>query len=306
MTLTAPPELLLALPADRRRWRVPVLPLIVALVFLSGVVTVMYPTAAAWVHQKNQSQMLVEMGGELEQLPPAGLDREIELAHRYNDLLTGGATVGSWANLPQAEGSSSGDLPDYRNLLHANATGMMARVRIPAIDVDLPIYHGTSDAVLMEGVGHLQGTALPVGGPSTHSVLTAHRGLASAEMFTNLDEVQVGDTFTVETFGEVLTYQVRQTQVVDPSETEKLYPLPGADLITLVTCTPLGINTQRILVTGERVTPTPIEDLRSAGQVPDIPGFPWWAVIVGGSVLVLGGYVYLMGRPRRPRPVVPA
>lgn len=175
----------------------------------------------------------------------------------------------------------------------------MARIRIPAIDVDLPIFHGTSDSVLEHGVGHLEGTALPVGGPSTHSVLTGHRGLASAELFTNLDRVDIGDTFTIEVFGEVLTYRVRETLVVEPEDTQSLLVQPGEDLLTLVTCTPLGINTHRILVMGERVIPTPQTDLDAAGDSPDIPGFPWWSIAAGGAILVAGSYVWLAGRPTR-------
>lgn len=175
----------------------------------------------------------------------------------------------------------------------------MARIKIPAINVDLPVYHGTSDQVLLEGVGHLEGTALPVGGPSTHAVLTGHRGLAEAELFTNLDRVEVGDTFTVEVFGEVLTYQVRQTQVVEPTDTETLYPVLGEDLITLVTCTPLGINTQRILVTGERITPTPIEDVKAMGTRPEVPGPPWWAAVIAVAFVSVCYYVYVSGRPQR-------
>ncbi|WP_372457104.1 class C sortase [Microbacterium allomyrinae] len=181
-------------------------------------------------------------------------------------------------------------------MLRADETGLMARIKIPSIGVDLPISHGTSDATLAKGVGHLEGTALPVGGASTHSVLTGHRGLADAELFTNLDRVVVGDTFTIETFGEVLTYEVTETQVVSPDQTETLYPQRGVDLVTLVTCTPLGINTHRILVTGERILPTPVRDLDAAGQRPDIPGFPWWALGASGAVVVAGAYVWFSAR----------
>lgn len=171
----------------------------------------------------------------------------------------------------------------------------MGRLRIPVIDADLPIYHGTSDAVLERGVGHLQGTSLPVGGADQHSVLTAHRGLASSELFSHLDRVEIDDRFTIEVFGEVLTYRVVDTQVVRPDATESLYPQIGKDLVTLVTCTPLGVNSHRILVTGERITPTPTEDLDRAGDVPEVPGFPWWVVIIGGAVILLSAAVWRAG-----------
>ena len=128
-------------------------------------------------------------------------------------------------------------------------------------------------------------TSLPVGGESPHSVITAHRGLAEATMFTNLDKMHAGDTFTIEVMGEVLVYVVRQTQVVAPEEQEALYPQEGRDLVTLVTCTPLGINTHRILVTAERVIPTPQEEIDKALQDSGLPHFPWWAVSSGGAVV---------------------
>ena len=116
-------------------------------------------------------------------------------------------------------------------------------------------------------------------------------------MSDNLDKLDTGDTFVVEVAGEVLTYRVFETQVVDPGDTQTVLPRAGLDIVTLVTCTPLGINTHRILVTGERITPTPIKDIEAAGAVPDIPGFPWWAVILPVSVLVVGLYVWRSGYP---------
>ncbi|GAB3815921.1 hypothetical protein GCM10028820_14310 [Tessaracoccus terricola] len=159
------------------------------------------------------------------------------------------------------------------------------------------VYHGTSDETLMMGVGHLEGTALPVGGVGMHSVLTAHRGLASATMFDRLNELGIGDEFSIEVFGEVLSYQVRATQVVQPEDTETLFPEVGSDLVTLVTCTPLGVNSHRILVTAERVTPTPQVVLDSAGAVPVVP-FPWWAVILAGGIVLVAGYLLVTRRPR--------
>jgi sortase A len=278
-----------------RVWRLKALPLTVCLSFLMGVGIVLYPTAAAWLHQLQQSNVIAGLSDEIQQLPADGLGEALDAARRHNAGITGEAIVAANANVPTAvpaDGAGS-----YREQLAANSGGLMARVKIPSIAVDLPIYHGTSDQTLLRGVGHLEGTTLPVGGPSTHAVLTAHRGLADAELFTNLDRVVEGDTFTVEVFGEVLTYRVRETQVVDPTETETLRPVRGEDLITLVTCTPLGINTQRILVTGERITPTPVEDIEAAGKTPEIPGFPWWALVCGGVAIAGAAYVWAMGRP---------
>lgn len=165
------------------------------------------------------------------------------------------------------------------------------------IDLDLPVYHGTEDATLLKGLGHLRGTSLPVGGKGARSVITGHRGLASAEMFTRLDEVGKGDTFTIEVFDEILTYKVVDKIVVNPDETKKIAAVPGKDLVTLITCTPLGINTQRILVTGERVVPTPAADKALRGKKPDVPRFPWWVLDCFGSLCVVGGYVWWAGLP---------
>jgi len=277
----------------------PVLPLVIAVVCLLGSALLIYPAAAAWFTQYEQSQRIEEYSSEITDLGAEVLTRELSAAHAYNDdIVGGGASIAANERLPLADGAQPGD---YASQLSADAEGLMARVKIPAINVDLPIYHGTSEETLQKGVGHLEGTALPVGGESTHSVLTGHRGLATSELFTNLDRIVVGDTFTIEVFGEVLTYRVIRTLVVEPEDTEDLYPVAGEDLVTLVTCTPLGVNSHRILVTGERILPTPVHELDAAGQRPDIPGFPWWAVILVGILIVLGAYVWWSGLPPRRR-----
>ena len=266
----------------------------IALGFVLGVAVLLYPSAAGWFTQYHQSLRIDEYSATVRELAPQTRHEAITDAAGYNAaLVDGSSVVGAGERKPVADGGTDAA---YGDLLRADDAGLMARIKIPVIDADLPIYHGTSDEVLARGIGHLEGTALPVGGDSTHAVLTGHRGLADAELFTNLDRVAVGDTFTVEVFGEVLTYQVIDTKVVDPDETETLYPQRGEDLVTLVTCTPLGINSHRILVTGERILPTPPQDVKTAGQRPDVPGFPWWALGVGGAVVVAGAYVVFSAR----------
>ena len=281
------------------RWRLPKGALAIAALALVGALVFFYPSTAAWLSQYDQSKVVVGLGDASEQTVPAYRNEALAAAHAYNDQLVTGAMLAANTRKPVAEGGASSDEALYESLLRGDAQGAMGRLRIDAIDVDLPIYHGTSDETLAKGVGHLQGTSLPVGGPSTHSVLTAHRGLAEATLFDRLDELRIGDTFRIEVFGEVLSYRIIETKVVDPSDTESLFPRYEKDLVTLVTCTPLGINSHRILVTAERITPTPIADLQSAGTSPDIPGVPWWAVGLASAVGVLSLFVWAMGRPRR-------
>ncbi|MBD8023758.1 class C sortase [Microbacterium sp. Sa1CUA4] len=271
----------------------------IALGFVLGVAVLLYPSAAGWFTQYQQSLRIDHYSSTVRELAPAARHEAITDAVAFNSALVGGSSVvAAGERKPLAEGEVDAH---YDSLLRADDTGLMARIKIPAIDADLPIYHGTSDEVLARGIGHLEGTALPVGGDSTHSVLTGHRGLADAELFTNLDRVAVGDTFTVEVFGEVLTYQVIETKVVKPDETETLYPHRGQDLVTLVTCTPLGINSHRILVTAERILPTPPRDLDAAGERPEVPGFPWWALGLGGGIVVAAAYVVFSSRRLAPR-----
>ncbi|MFE1645903.1 class C sortase [Microbacterium sp. P01] len=279
-------------------WRLPAVPLAIALVCLAGAGLLLFPTIVSWFSQYEQSQRIDQLTHDVADLGAETLHERVQEARAYNAALTGGgANIAANERLPLADEPTPDG--DYADVLRADADGLMARLKIPSIDVDLPIYHGTSNEVLDHGVGHLEGTAVPVGGASTHSVLTAHRGLATSELFTHLDRVRLDDVFTVEVFGEVLAYRVIDTRVVEPSETEALLPETGKDLITLVTCTPLGVNSHRILVTGERIIPTPVQDLADAGQRPDIPTFPWWVLIAVGVILVLVLYVWLSGRPHR-------
>lgn len=273
-----------------RRWRPGLTTWLAASCALTGIVLLSYTPAASWLSQYQQSRLIDTYNDSLRregqatgnETGRAEAGEALADARAYNEKLRSGAILAPNTNVPRSAGETAGN--EYHELLKGPAE-VMARIRIPGIDVDLPVYHGTSDLTLLRGAGHLQGTSLPVGGESTHSVITAHRGLAEATMFTNLDRMRAGDTFTIEVMGEVLVYVVRQTQVVAPEEQEALYPQEGRDLVTLVTCTPLGINTHRILVTAERVIPTPQEEIDKALQDSGLPHFPWWAVSSGGAVV---------------------
>lgn len=282
-------------PRRRRRWRPGGFTILIAVIALGGLFTGLYPMTAQWVTSYNQSLVVNEYEHALDTVDPS-VATQLAEAKAYNDALTAGEIViARNGHKPISDGSSAGTDLAYDRLLSATDDGMMGRIRIPEIDVDLPIYHGTSDAVLLRGAGHLEGSHLPIGGEGTRAVITAHRGLAGATMFTNLDRVQVGDLFTVAVFDEVLTYRVITTEVIDPEDTGSLRAVADKDLVTLITCTPLGINTHRIVVTGERITPTPLGELQAATAPSDQPGFPWWAVWMLAGLIAVGGYVAYQG-----------
>ena len=256
-----------------RAWRLSISALVTSIMAVTGMGLLAYPTAASWVSQYNQSKVTADYSAQVDEARPDA-KTQIAQAHAYNDALSAGAVLEANNHVPTGAGSSSDNSLSYASILKANDEGLMARLKIPSISLDLPVYHGTADDTLLKGLGHLEGTSLPVGGEGTRSVITGHRGLAEATMFTNLDKVKTGDSLIVEFFGEVLTYRVTSTKVVEPEETEALRVEEGKDLLTLVTCTPLGINTHRILLTGERIYPTPAKDLAAAGKRPTFPTSP--------------------------------
>ncbi len=282
--------------STQKNWHFSKSCIIPALLLLASFASLIYPHAAMWLSQYHMSEVAAEYAKLITHAVPAPHE-QLARAREYNQKLSSGAIYEANTNIPTSHGETSDASQDYWEQLKANDDGLMARLRIKKIDLDLPVYHGTEDATLLKGLGHLRGTSLPVGGKGTRSVITGHRGLASAEMFTRLDEIGKGDTFTIEVFDEILTYKVVDKIVVNPDETKKIAAVPGKDLVTLITCTPLGINTQRILVTGERVVPTPAADKALRGKKPDVPRFPWWVLGCFGSLCVVGGYVWWAGLP---------
>lgn len=278
------------------RFNLHVLP---AVIFaLAGLAVVTYPSTAAWWSQYHESKAISSYIGEVSGHREPDNATRLAQAREYNEKLSAGdIDIGGENHIPLVSDGGDEDL-DYWKILDSDS-GLMGRLKIPSIDVDLPIYHGTSDDVLAHGVGHLQGTSLPVGGKNTHSVLTAHTGLSTATLFNDLKKVKLGDTFTIGVAGEVLTYEAIETQTVLPNETGSLVIREDEDIVTLVTCTPLGINTHRYLVTGERVFPTPEEDIDAAGKDPEVPRFPWWAVIQVGGVALVGVLIWRSGLPKK-------
>lgn len=220
-----------------------------------GILCCFYPLVSGFWQNHVQQSLLSTYDNDTHALSDDDLDKMLTDAQEYNSMLfqTKGGSVGS--------GDSSFNAADeYQTLLSTSDTGIMGTLSIPKIGVDLPIYHGTDESVLSKGVGHLEGSSLPVGGESTRSVLTAHRGLPTSKLFTRLDELKEGDLFYIDVLDETLAYQVDNIEVVKPEEMDKVDPVLDEDLVTLVTCTPYGINSHRLLVTGKRVDYTPGEE----------------------------------------------
>lgn len=265
--------------------------LLLALIGLLGLGLAIYPMTASWFKQWQQSELVNLFTTGVDEVSNEQKAAEFDRAADYNSRLTTGIAYDPFTQRLAEAGSAA--YREYLDTLTGFPAGLMGRIRIPEIEVDLPIYHGTTEDVLLEGVGHLYGTSLPVGGPGSHSVLTAHSGLASAVLFTNLSHLRIGDTWTVDVSGEQLTYRVVTIEAVLPHETESLAPTPGADLMTLVTCTPVGLNTHRLLVTGERIPNPP--DAAVASQLSELPAFPWWiawgvcGLAIAGLYLRYGG-----------------
>ncbi|HCW73518.1 MAG TPA: class C sortase [Clostridiaceae bacterium] len=220
--------------------------LVLAIVFLIGLSIFLYPTVMDFISSQKQEKAIQEYSEYLKDLESQEIARLKREALDYNEKLMRGATITDpfAENRPQEAGVS------YMDML--NIGEVMAYLEIPEIDVYLPIYHGTSDDVLNNGLGHIEQTSLPIGGAGTNSVLTGHRGLPQAKMFRNLDEVEVGDVFYVHSLNEVMAYKVFETVIVPPYDIEKLRIDDEKDVVTLITCDPYMINTNRLLVRGER------------------------------------------------------
>lgn len=217
--------------------------IILILIFLVGLSVMLYPTVSDYINQKNQSRAVASYSEEVENLSDVDYQAYFDTADDYNRRL---------AETPDAFYRPE-EVSGYTDTLDVSGTGIMGYITISKIGVELPVYHGTSDGVLQVAAGHLEGSSLPVGGAGTHAVISAHRGLPSAKLFTNLDELEAGDTFTITVLDRVLTYEVDQISIVLPTETDLLQPVEGKDYVTLMTCTPYGINTHRLLVRGKRI-----------------------------------------------------
>ena len=265
---------------------------LLALVFLAGLSLLLYPTVSDYWNSFHASRAVAAYAQEVADLNGAEYDALLEAARDYNARVPERSNTFALTEAEQAE---------YQSLLNMDGTGIMGYIEIPNIKLSLPIYHGTEESVLQIAVGHLDWSALPVGGEGTHCVLSGHRGLPSAKLFTNLDQLREGDTFTLRVLDEVLCYEVDQIRIVEPQDTAALLPEPGQDLCTLVTCTPYGVNTHRLLVRGHRIeAPDSADAIRVTSDAMQIE--PILVAPAVGVPLVLLAVAVLLLSDRRRRP----
>ena len=255
--------------------------IILLIMFFVGLCVLLYPSISSYWNSKTQSEAIVDYESMLAQYKPEDYTALFDQADAYNQSL-------SQLQDPFAE---YGKLPEYHNILNLTGTGMMGYITVPKISQELPVYHGTSEGVLSVAVGHLQGSSLPVGGESTHCVVSAHRGLPTATLFTHLDRMEIGDTFTFTILNRTLTYEVDQIRIVEPDDTSLLQIEEGKDYCTLLTCTPYGINTQRLLVRGHQVDDTQTRKLYVANEAYRIEPLVVMPVVALPIIFVLLLYV---------------
>lgn len=259
------------------------------LILIAGFFLLIYPTAADYwnsMHQTTAIATYVEAARKLDD----EYDDILAAAQDYNTRLAQGEQIKRF---------TMEKLQEYYALLNIGGDGMMGFVTIPSIDVKLPIYHGTDDAVLSIGAGHLEWTSLPVGGFSSHCAISGHRGLPSARLFTDLDRLREGERFTLSILDEVLTYEIDKISIVDPEDTKELEIVPGMDYVSLVTCTPYGINSHRLIVRGHRVETEVVQTIRVSADgvfIDPMQVAPFAAVPI--LIIVLLG-VFFPGKKRR-------
>ena len=227
--------------------------ILLIVLLLAGLSLLLYPSASDYWNSFHQTQAIASYAENVAQLDDTSYDRYWSAAADYNRALHARSGIYTLTDAQKAE---------YDQLLDVSGQGVMGYVEIPEIKCSLPIYHGTDEAVLQVAVGHIEWSSLPVGGTGSHCVLSGHRGLPSAKLFTDLDKLREGDIFLLRVLDEVLTYEVDQILIVEPQDIDALQLVPGEDLCTLVTCTPYGINTHRLLVRGHR-----IDNIEESGSI---------------------------------------
>ncbi|MEA4932773.1 MAG: class C sortase [Lawsonibacter sp.] len=263
--------------------------MILIFVFLVGLSVLLYPSVSNYYNSFHQSRAVASYDSCMGNLTEQVTSDSLQAAEAYNKkLLDQGASCFTLTDAEEAE---------YNNSLNMDGNGMMGYLSIKKMGIQLPIYHGTSESVLAAGIGHLAGSSLPVGGIGTHCVLSGHRGLPSAKLLTDLDQIEIDDTFSITVLHETLTYEVDQILIVNPDEVTALNIDPNEDYCTLVTCTPYGINTQRLLVRGHRVE-IPEETYIAADAVPIDPLMV--APVIAAPILLIL-LIWLLVAPGKPK-----
>lgn len=217
---------------------------VLLVILIAGLFLLLYPTVSNYWNQYHQTRAKAVYSHEVQEMDSKEYQQMLQEARAYNQRLM---------EKKDRYVLSEEETREYEGLLDAGGTGVMGYLEIPELKIQLPVYHGVEESTLQAGIGHMPGTSLPTGGPGTHCVLTGHTGLASASLLTNLDQMEEGDIFALEVLDEKLTYQVDQIRVVKPEKLNDLQLVPGEDYCTLVTCTPYGVNSHRLLVRGRRV-----------------------------------------------------
>ena len=239
---------------NKQKFRYRLETILIVVHIVAGLCLILYPTVSNILKNIAFQKNIHSYTAFVEQLDEAAYTEYLTAAQQYNEQLTARGAPFPWLDTK--------DYAVYNKMLRISGTDVMGYVVIEKINVTLPIYHGTSDEVLQSGTGHLEGTSLPIGGVGTHSVISGHRGLPSATLFTNLDRLVIGDTFNIRVLGETLTYQIDQIVAVAPNDWSELQIDESMDYCTLLTCTPYAVNTHRMLVRGKRVE-TPSEELKT-------------------------------------------
>lgn len=265
--------------------------IIIALIFLAGLGFLLYPTVSNLWNRAHQSRAIATYTKQVEKLDDSQNKEMLKAARKYNKSLL--KKSDHWK-------LSKKDKKKYESLLDVSGTGIMGYIEVPKIDCSLPIYHGTDEGELQIAIGHLEGSSLPVGGKSTHCVLSGHRGLPSARLFTDLDQMEEGDIFVLNVLGRKLAYEVDQIKVVLPDEMSDLEIVQGKDLCTLVTCTPYGINTHRLLVRGHR-TKYIEETVVRVQKEAEKKETGIWLLAGGGAVFLIIIIIVVVKRRRKRR-----
>lgn len=265
------------------------LPIImIILLFLGGAAMVLYPVVSSWYMDRHQGQVVADYDEEAARLSQEQIDEELEKARRYNESLLGNVVLTDPFDAEALEEQNT----EYEDLLDIGGDGVMGSVEIPGQDIYLPIYHGTSAESLEKGAGHLKNSSLPVGGKGTHAVISGHTALPTAEMFNDLSEVEEGDVFYIHVLGQILAYEVDQIKIVLPKDISDLLIHREEDYVTLVTCTPYGINSHRLLVRGTRVPYEEAQAVTPSRGEPEDPMRTAYLAAAAAAVLLAAGLWY--------------